>query len=245
MKLSACGRTDIGRLRKSNQDIFLVDLQRGLFVVADGMGGHAAGEIASAMAGQVTSEQLSLQVLSQQQPADLTTTLEEAIRLANSSIAQAASDNPDWKGMGTTLTVLLLRDEQAFLGHVGDSRLYRWRAGKLEQLSEDHSLIADQLRRGLISPPEADTSDLRNILLQAVGITPDLDICRKQFPLAAGDRYLLCSDGLTGMLNDREIAALLERNLSPEQGCELLIEQALAAGGNDNVTAVLVQVEEP
>ena len=243
MKLTACGRTDVGLLRKNNEDCCFVAGQLGLFIVADGMGGHAAGEIASEMATRVVREQLSPLLLDRGKQEDLETALPDAIRQANHTLTHAAADNPAWRGMGTTLTVLVLQASQALLGHVGDSRLYRWRGGILEQLSDDHSLIGDQMRRGIITAAEADISNLRNILLQAVGISPDLDICLKQFPLVEGDCFLLCSDGLTGMLSDREIAGILERDPVLENACAALIEKALAAGGSDNITAILVRVE--
>ena len=244
MKLTACGKTDIGRLRRNNEDSWFADTRLGLFIVADGMGGHAAGEIASALAVQMIREQLAPLLAKKTRPEGLLSTLSDAIRLANRAIAQAGEENPEWRGMGTTLTVLLLQAGQALLGHVGDSRLYRWRSGQLEQLSDDHSLVGDQLRRGLISREEADASNLRNILLQAVGITPELEICRKQLPLAAGDYLLLCSDGLTDMLKDKTITELLGQDLTPEQGCERLLEEALVAGGKDNISLVLVRVDE-
>jgi len=245
MKLTAAGKTDIGVLRKSNEDSCYVDQRLGLFIVADGMGGHAAGEVASAMAVEVIREQLEPLLTAKEQPAKLLPALANAIQLANRTIEQAARDNPSWHGMGTTLTVLLLTGGQALLGHVGDSCLYRWRAGVLEQVSDDHSLVGDQLRRGLITPEQAAASTLRNVLLQAVGITPELEICRKQLPLEKGDGFLLCSDGLTGMLSDEQINGLLEREMEPESTSELLINQANSAGGGDNITAVLVRVDEP
>ena len=244
MKLTASSRTDIGRLRSNNEDCCSVDTRLGLFIVADGMGGHAAGEIASAMAIEVVREQLVPLLRDQPSAADLLAAMTDAIRLANRTVARTGEENPHWSGMGTTLTLLLLWGGQALLAHVGDSRLYRWRAGQLEQLSDDHSLVGDQLRRGLISREEAETSNLRNILLQAVGITPDLEICQKQLPLQADDVYLLCSDGLTDMLDNGEITALLEQKLTVEEECELLLAQALEAGGKDNITLVLVQVDE-
>jgi protein phosphatase len=244
MKLIAGGQTDIGRLRSNNQDCLFVDTQLGLFIVADGMGGHAAGEVASALAVAEIRARLAPQLRSMAAPAALAPALSQAIHQTNLAVLQAAKDHPAWRGMGTTLTVLLLRDGQALLGHVGDSRLYRWRAGLLEQISDDHSLVGDQLRRGVITRQEAETSNLRNILLQAIGISSELEICEKQLPLQPGDRFLLCSDGLTGMLNDERIAKLLGRELTPEQDCALLMEQALAAGGEDNISALLVRVEE-
>ncbi len=243
MKLSAYGKTDTGLLRSNNEDSFFVDEQLGLFIVADGMGGHAAGEVASSMAIDVVRERLEPLLDDQRSVEEVSLVLTNAVSHANRSITQAATENSRWAGMGTTLTILLFHSEQALLAHVGDSRLYRWRNATLEQLSDDHSLIAEQLRRGIINKLDAETSNLRNVLLQAVGISEELDICRKVLPSESGDTFLLCSDGLTGMLADQQISAILGNNDLPQQACEQLITAALAAGGKDNVTAVLVTAQ--
>jgi PPM family protein phosphatase len=243
MKLSACGKTDVGIVRSNNEDSLFVSAADGLFIVADGMGGHAAGEIASAMAIRLVCDQLIPRLQSSGTCGELEPLLVEAVHTANRELAQAAGRNPAWKGMGTTLTILLLQAGQAQLVHVGDSRMYRYRNGQLLQFSDDHSLVGDQLRQGLISAAEAKSSSLRNILLQAVGITPELEICRKQLPLAEQDRFLLCSDGLTEMLSDQQIAALCATTPDLNQLCDLLVAEAKAAGGKDNITVVLVQVD--
>lgn len=243
MKLTAYGKTDVGLLRSNNEDAFFLDEQLGLFIVADGMGGHAAGEIASKMAIDLLREKLKSEVKKESTAKELLPALSDAINYANRSIAQAAAENPAWSGMGTTLTVLLIHAQQALIGHVGDSRLYRWSNEKLVQLSDDHTLINEQICRGIISNQEAEQSNLRNILLQAVGIGEELDICQKKIPIEQGDRFLLCSDGLTNMLADEKISDILSNHSLPEMACEELIAQALSAGGKDNVTAVLITVK--
>ena len=200
MKLQVCAKTDIGLRRKNNEDLFFVDKELGLFIVADGMGGHAAGEVASRIAVETVCQSL--------QAADLINPqkqLSQAIEKANQAVEQAANGNKAWQGMGTTLTIFLLQPQQGYLAHVGDSRIYRFRGSQLEQLSDDHSLIGEKLRRGILTPEQAKTSTLGNILLQAIGMTPQLDICQKSISLAAGDRFLLCSDGLTDMVDDDTI----------------------------------------
>jgi len=245
MKLTAWGISDIGLRRSDNEDSFCVAEPLGLFMVADGMGGHAAGEVASAMAIRTVRDELEQQLQKPRSSDELSPLLAASLERANRAIAAAANDDPARSGMGTTLTVLLLHDRQALLAHVGDSRLYCWRDQRLEQLSDDHSLVGDQLRRGIISAQEADDSTLRNVLLQAVGVTPHLDICQLALPVAADDWYLLCSDGLSDMLSQEQISAILARSSHPERGCQELIAAALAVGGNDNITAILVRVDQP
>lgn len=243
MRLKAYGKTDVGLQRSNNEDSFYIDEQRGLFIVADGMGGHAAGEIASAMAISVVREILEPEFDQQYSADHWQSLLAEAINRADRAIIEAAAENPAWNGMGTTLTVLLIQADRLLLGHVGDSRLYRWRSQQLEQLSEDHTLVAEQLRRGILDQQQADSSNLRNILLQAVGLGEDLDICLKNLTVAAGDRLLLSSDGLTDMLSEEQISAILTETRDADQGCAELLSAALEAGGKDNVTTVLIEVE--
>jgi len=244
MTLAAYGKTDVGLLRSNNEDNFYQDEQRGLFIVADGMGGHAAGEVASQMAIDAVAEKLSSGPEKNVSAQRLQALLAEAVHHANRSISQAAADNSAWSGMGTTLTILLLHAGQALLTHVGDSRLYRWNNQQLEQLSDDQTLINDQLRRGIINEQEARQSTLRNILLQAVGVSEELELCQKTFTIQPGDCFLLCSDGLTGMLSDEEINGIMTNNPLPEQGCETLMAEALAAGGKDNITALIVTIDD-
>lgn len=240
MKLTSCAISDIGLSRNNNEDSYFNDTEKALFVVADGMGGHAAGDVASRVA--VESVIASLCKAGKELPLDR---LRAAIEQANKAVAHEAQENTAWKGMGTTLTILLIEHNQGFLAHVGDSRLYLSRATDFKQLSEDHSLLEAQIRLGVRSKEQISYSNLGHILLQAVGITPELDIDLKQFTLAPGDCLLLCSDGLTNMVNDAGIKSTIQQTTSVDKRCSDLIDQALAAGGKDNITVLLVQIDEP
>ena len=238
MKLQVCAKTDIGLRRKNNEDLFFVDEELGLFIVADGMGGHAAGEVASRIAVETVCQ--SLQTANLDNPQEQ---LRQAIEKANRAVEQAANGNQAWNGMGTTLTILLLQ-RQGYLAHIGDSRIYRLHNSQFEQLSDDHSLVGEQLRQGILTPEQAETSTLGNILLQAIGITPQLDICQKSILLTAGDRFLLCSDGLTDMVSDTEIEGILKQSGPLNPRCKALVEKAMTAGGKDNITVVVLQIDQ-
>ena len=239
MKLQVCAKTDIGLRRKNNEDLFFVDEELGLFIVADGMGGHAAGEVASRIAVETVCQSLQTESLDNPQKQ-----LIQAIEKANREVEQTANGNQAWKGMGTTLTILLLQQQQGYLAHIGDSRIYRLHNSQFEQLSDDHSLVGEQLRQGILTPEQAETSTLGNILLQAIGMTPQLDICQKSILLTTGDRFLLCSDGLTDMVSDTEIEGILKQSGPLIPPCEALIEKAIAAGGKDNITAIVLQIDQ-
>ncbi len=239
MKLQVCAKTDSGLSRKNNEDRDFVDKERQLFIVADGMGGHAAGEVASRIAIEAAVE--SLQKTGEGR---IQGQLEQAIETANNAVRKAANEHREWHGMGTTLTLLLLQQQTAALAHVGDSRIYRWNNSKLQQLSDDHSLAAEQLRLGILSISEVQASGLGNILLQAVGLSPTLDICLKHFPVTPGEVFLICSDGLTNMLSDSEIEKVLQQDQSICHWTEELINQALAMGGKDNITIIIIKVDE-
>ena len=238
MRLQVCAKTDIGLRRKNNEDRYFVDKKRGLFIVADGMGGHAAGEIASQTAVETAS--LSLQTIDTNNPQG---ELKQAIEKSNRAVTDEAKNNSALDGMGTTLSIVLFHQHQGYLAHIGDSRIYRFHNSKLEQLSDDHSLVGEQLRQGVLTLEQAKTSTLGNILLQAIGMTPQLDICQKSFPLTSGDQFLLCSDGLTDMVSDTKIEELLKQPDTLKTRCNSLIEAAIAAGGKDNITVVLLQLE--
>ncbi|MCW8858765.1 MAG: Stp1/IreP family PP2C-type Ser/Thr phosphatase [Deltaproteobacteria bacterium] len=238
MKVQVCAKTDVGLKRSNNEDNYSTLVEKGLFIVADGMGGHAAGEVASRIAIETVLQELETSDLDHPQQKLLS-----AVEKANQAVEQAAHDNPDWRGMGTTLSVLLLHQRQGYLAHVGDSRMYRQQGTKFEQMSDDHSLIGEQLRQGIITAKQAQNSSLGNILLQAIGITPELDICQKKFPLSEGDRYLLCSDGLSDVVSDAEIMEVLEQEQPINLLCQKLIDKALTAGGKDNITVLLIQID--
>ncbi|WP_321366716.1 Stp1/IreP family PP2C-type Ser/Thr phosphatase [uncultured Desulfuromusa sp.] len=239
MKLQVCAKTDIGLTRKNNEDSLYVDKEQGLFIIADGMGGHAAGEIASRIA--VDTVRQALQTIDR---ANILEQLKHAIEKANRDVVKAANNNNSWKGMGTTLTVLLLDQQHGFLAHVGDSRAYCLDDDQLRQLSDDHSLVAEQLRRELISIEDAKNSGIGGILLQAVGVSSTLDICLKHIPLVAGEYFLLCSDGLSNMLTDAEIEHILKEAENLNSCCDQLIDAAIVAGGKDNITVIVVKIDK-
>lgn len=239
MNITACAKTDIGLSRQTNEDVFLADLNQGLFIVADGMGGHVAGEVASRTA--VETVQRCLREAATENPGEV---LEQAVHLANEAVQQAARENPSLHGMGTTLSILSLHSGRFYLAHVGDSRVYLLRNTVFQQLSNDHSLIGEQLRRGILTAEEAKHSSLGNILLQAIGLSPELDICRKTLTPHSGDRLLICSDGLTHMLSDESIREILQQSIPVSALCEALIAKAISAGGTDNVTVIVIQIEE-
>jgi serine/threonine protein phosphatase PrpC len=203
-----------------------------LAIVADGMGGHAAGEIASAMAIDIVYRSF---FNGRGSPG---TILKAGMRMANAIIYEHAQTNPECAGMGTTCTALAIRDGRAFLAHVGDSRCYLLRAGCLHQLSQDHSLVSDLVRTGVISAEEARESPDRNIILRAIGTKPSVDISvwSSGLPLKPADVVLLCSDGLTDGVGDDAIREILMQDLPPADACDLLVDAALAAGGDDNIT---------
>jgi len=238
---TAAAVTDRGRKRPSNEDAFGYSVEHGVFVVCDGMGGAAAGEIASSLAVDET-----LRLLSDRPDAEtvsLANAAADAIDAVNEAIFSRAQRNYRLNGMGTTLVVLVAQEDQISVLNIGDSRCYRLREGKFEQVTLDHSLVEEQVRLGRMSRAEALRSPLRNVITRAVGtqrkVTPDI------FALTAapGDRFLLCSDGLTRELSDPQIEALLAVDGLLEEQCARLVNAANKAGGNDNITCVLVNVE--
>ncbi len=239
MKLQACALTDVGLRRKNNEDSVYADCDNGLFIVADGMGGHAAGEVASALAVETIRNSLPPATPA---PQDAASCLQEAFFRSSKAILQAVAADESKRGMGTTLSVLYLDGENIQLAHVGDSRIYRLRNATLEQLSIDHSLVAEQLRQGLISAAEARTSQMRNILLQAVGLEQKIDVFLLREPGKKKKKSLQSSDGLSDMIDDQQISALLRQELTVSELGPRLIEAAKDAGGRDNIGVVVVKV---
>lgn len=233
----------VGRVRSRNEDAYLVRLdpqaQGGLFAVADGLGGHAGGDVASALAIETLEHRWQEGV--KESPLDW---LEQGVREAHHRIRQRAQEEPSLADMGTTLTLLLIQNHQGYLAHVGDSRAYRLRAGQLERLTRDHTLVATYVAAGLLSPEAAQRHPYRSILEQALGVAPGLEVDRMSLDLLPGDRFLLCSDGLTDMLPDPTIAHLLQSASIPEAACRALIEAANEAGGADNITTVVVDCRD-
>ena len=239
--LSASGLTDIGLQRPNNEDSFLSHSEAGYFLVADGMGGAAAGEIASRIFTETTERII---------PLSKNRTEEKAVELiknsfleANAKIRAHIRDISDHEGMGCTADLLVFHTHGFALGHIGDSRTYRLRNGHLTRLTKDHSLIQDHIDQGLISSEEARTHRLRNVISKAVGVKEKLEIDIIRGHCFGGDLFLLCSDGLSDMVSDEDIAKILLNSDSLNNRIKLLLEQALAGGGLDNITMVLVGVE--
>lgn len=230
MRFEIGSATDVGQVRPGNEDDLLVDDALGLIAVADGMGGHQAGEVASATALEAIRA-----------AAARGTALTEAIEYANSAVFDKAAGDPDLRGMGTTVTAFTTRNG-AQLGHVGDSRAYLLRAGELEQLTTDHSLVEELVREGRLTPEEAAVHPRRSVITRALGIEPTVQVDRIPLDLVTGDRLLLCSDGLTSMLRDDDIAKVLRRIPEPARVARALIDAANAAGGDDNITVIILDV---
>ncbi|HHO76979.1 MAG TPA: Stp1/IreP family PP2C-type Ser/Thr phosphatase [Deltaproteobacteria bacterium] len=233
------GKSDTGLIRKNNEDSFLIDPRMGFCTVADGMGGAAAGEVASNIFVETASQCLSLR--QSVSPDHISTLVQKTFSLANQRILEHVQAHPDHNGMGCTAELLAFSDTGFVLGHMGDSRTYRMRNLELKQLSKDHSLVQDQLDQGLITSEQAQKHPHRNVILRAVGISDSvsLDLIRgKTYP---GDLFLLCSDGLTDMVSHERILEELKTNKDLPELVDILIDLAKQAGGKDNITVVLAR----
>ncbi len=249
MRITSCGMTDVGLKRGHNEDNYLINEELNLFVVADGMGGHAGGEYASAIAVNtveeiVTSMELHPEASDEHDPVELTRQkLVHAIRLAGRRIYEKAKEQPEYHGMGTTAVVLMLDQGNAFIAHVGDSRIYLVRDGRVEQVTEDHSLIAEKVRHGLLTPEEAKNHRMRNVITRSLGYQEDVEVDLQVRALRKGDQFLLCSDGLSGHLAADELQDHLQR-YAPQEAARRLIGVACDRGGEDNITTVICRIEE-
>ncbi|MGA7991651.1 MAG: Stp1/IreP family PP2C-type Ser/Thr phosphatase [Thermoanaerobaculia bacterium] len=253
MLVSAFGLTDVGRKRRHNEDAYLIDEERGLFVVADGMGGHAAGEVAS----RITVESIQEYIAATGEEAESSwpfgfnsrvslegNRLTTAVEKANDKVMRAVQNRPELKGMGTTVVAALFDADRATLVHVGDSRAYLFRDGELRRLTDDHSWVQEQVNAGILSEDEAKSHPLKNVVTRALGGAAHVSVDLIEVPVRTGDRYLLCSDGLTGMLADEEIFEHFKPGGSLESTARALVEVANVRGGVDNITAILVEVKD-
>jgi protein phosphatase len=231
----SAGRTDPGRVRRRNEDSFVLDPP--LFAVADGMGGAQAGEVASRLTAAAFREYHEADRLAPDER------LQAIIQEANRRIYERARSDAGVSGMGTTVTAALLTGGRVTLGHVGDSRAYRIRDGELEQLTDDHSLVADLMRSGRLTPEEAEAHPQRSVITRALGTDPDVDVDTMSVEAAPGDVFLLCSDGLTTMVGDDDILGILAAAPSLDDAARELVRAANTGGGEDNVTVVLFRVE--
>jgi len=244
MNYQIAGLTDPGQVRSNNEDAIAWDDTHGVLVLADGMGGYNAGEVASGMATTFIQSELVrwLSVTGNHpKPAAVARALEVCAEKANHSILQASISNPQYAGMGTTLVVAVFQDQNLVLGHVGDSRCYRWRANTLEQLTKDHSMLQEQVDAGLMTAEEAATAPGKNLLTRALGVDDVSPIDTQIQRVEAGDLYLLCSDGLTDMLGDAALAAVLGGPGDLSAKAQTLVAQANANGGRDNIAVLLCQ----
>jgi len=246
MRVISSGITDVGRKRKRNEDCFLINDELQLFVVADGMGGHVGGEYASALAVNAMEEHVAHAVGSVTDFDDPIAFRKKGLRAAmtNASrrIYDAAVAHTQYKGMGTTGVAMMLHADRAVIVNVGDSRLYRERDGVFEQVTHDHSLVADAVRNGVLSAEEARHHRQRNQITRALGIQGEVEVDDFEVDAQPGDIFLLCSDGLTGPVDDEEIAVVLRHN-APLPAVRSLVQMACDAGGDDNITAVVVKLE--
>jgi len=239
--------TDSGMVRSHNEDSIAADPEMGLAVLADGMGGYNAGEVASGIAVELIKSEMK-KALAGKKPEELNGQSAEQLitehsTRANAAIYQAAQSQPQYSGMGTTLVVALWHDNHVSVGHIGDSRLYRLRDGVLEQVTRDHSLLQEQIDSGMITKEQARHSQNKNLVTRAVGIDPEVETEVHTYPVQPGDIFLLCSDGLNDMVTDEDIQltlASLAANLP--LAAQQLVQQANDNGGRDNVSVILVRV---
>ena len=242
-----CTETDTGLARNNNEDAIEIDRQTGLCILADGMGGYNAGEIASGMACAFIKSEMS-RWLSQAglnaNAKEVKRALEICVQNANHSIFNAANSNPQYSGMGTTLVVGVFQAERLMLGHIGDSRCYRLRRGDFEQITKDHSLLQEQIDAGLITPEKALTSANKNLVTRALGVEDIVLLDVTEHRVEVGDIYLMCSDGLSDMVRDRSIADIMLAGTILEQKATQLIALANANGGRDNISVVLTHAKE-
>ena len=251
MHIQAGARTDVGRVRKNNEDFYSIDPSLQLYVLSDGMGGEAHGEVASKLAVQTVLTHCRQAENSRATPifgesstdvSERTNRLASAIHLANRKVFEEAASNPEQKGMGATIVAVWIEEQKLSLAHVGDSRAYLLRAGSMDQLTADHSLVAEKVRVGILTPQEADASEMQSVLTRAVGTNGTVEVDTDEQVLLVGDFVLLCSDGLTRMVTDPEIASTLLTSTSAQESADRLVELANENGGADNVSVIVLQV---
>jgi protein phosphatase len=251
MRVISSGLTDVGRKRNHNEDSFLIDDDLQLYVVADGMGGHAGGGTASRIAVETIDRKLRelrdagaspFFVQSDLQDSLVPEAIRSAVENACVAIFNAAQQEPRLAGMGTTVIALLVRDNQAFFAHVGDSRAYLVRGDLIQQISEDHSLVNEQIKAGMITPEEAKHSRYKNIITRSVGFEEEVQVDVMGLVVEPGDTFILCSDGLANMIEDRELLEMLHRERF-EELTKKLVALANERGGDDNITVIVVRAQ--
>ena len=251
LAVEVAGKTDIGCVRKNNEDNFGYDSRYGIFVVCDGMGGQAAGEVASKMAVDILLKYFRdagrnghSNGKPAQKPSSDAKSLAGAIQLANRTIHEAGTGEMGRLGMGSTIVAALVRGHSLAIGHVGDSRIYLIRQGAIQQLTQDHSLVMEQVRLGYITQEQADKSELQNVILRALGADMEVEPDVEDLLAMPGDTLLMTSDGLTRHVKDDEILEIIMRCRSLEEACNRLIQAAKERGGDDNITCLLLRIVE-
>jgi len=251
LRIEAGARTDLGRVRNNNEDYFQVEADLNLYVLSDGMGGEAHGEVASKLAVQTVMDHCQQAANSHSTPtfgepqadvSERTNRLASAVRLANRKVYEMASSHPGHKGMGATIVAAWLEGQKLSIAHVGDSRAYLLRAGSLDQLTADHSLVAEKVRIGILTPQEADASEMQSVLTRAVGTHENVEVDADEQMLLGGDSVLLCSDGLSRMVTDPEIASILLTSISAQNAADRLVDLANENGGVDNVSVIVLRI---
>jgi len=240
MRIETAAASDVGQQRRANEDAYVQAPAHGFFAVADGMGGHAAGQLASRIACEALTKAVEV---SASAGASLTERLRTAVLHANHEVFSTAAERPELTGMGTTVVGVLVADERAAVAHVGDSRAYRLRGGRLRQLTDDHSLVGELVRRREISPDAAREHPHRHVLTRALGVRPRVEPDLAEVELHPDDVFVLCSDGLTAHVHDDEIEKLVAGAVPLEETCQRLIELANGRGGEDNITVLLLRVD--
>jgi serine/threonine protein phosphatase PrpC len=247
------GVSDVGRVRTNNEDSYKILDSLSLFVLSDGMGGEAHGEVASALAVETIVKYCSdakedsgvtLVGATPEHFSEKTKRLQSAVRQANLNIYESAQKNQAQRGMGATVTTVWANDGRLSVAHVGDSRAYLLRTGNLQQLTSDHSLVAEQVRRGIITPQQAEESEMQSVLLRALGAHPEVEVDVDEVGIFSGDVLLLCSDGLTRMVTEPEIAGALQSETDPTAAAQKLVDLANESGGLDNVTVIVARFQD-
>jgi PPM family protein phosphatase len=251
LHIESGARTDLGRVRKNNEDYYSIDSSLQLYVLSDGMGGEAHGEVASKLAVQTVlthckqaENSRATPIFGESSPevTERTNRLASAIHLANRKVFETAAANVAQKGMGATIVAAWIDAQRLSIAHVGDSRVYLLRAGSMDQLTADHSLVAEKVRVGILTPQEADASELQSVLTRAVGTNSTVEVDTDEQVLLVGDFVLLCSDGLTRMVTDPEIASTLLTSASAQESADRLVDLANDNGGADNVSVIVLSV---
>ena len=251
MELEYYALSDVGKRREKNEDSFLANEQIDLFVVADGMGGHSGGEYASRLAVKTIEDiietlendpNVTLQKDADVRPGDYKSWLSYSIQVASNKVYEKAKKEPSLKGMGTTTVAILFRKSRAFIANVGDSRGYRVRKNKIAQITKDHSLVEEQLDAGMLSRDEVKEHKFKNIITRSVGFQDDVEVDVYSRQVEEGDVFLLCSDGLSNLVDEKDMQEVVSAN-SLKEACHHLIDIANERGGDDNITVILVRVK--